>query len=163
MYIYIDVNTVGLFFEVILDFSLKYEIEKRISKTECGVSEIERSAGLKPGTLRNILLGRSKNPTISVVVALAKTLGCTIEELVGIETRDDAISKEESKDNSPANIALLRQVSNYLFDNIAKIDPSPSLQEVKDYILDMYSYFNSTGKNEIDRNFCDWYIQKIMR
>ena len=46
------------------------------------VNELERRAGVKPYSIRNILHGKSSKPSAEIVFAIAKEIGCSVEELL---------------------------------------------------------------------------------
>ena len=47
---------------------LAENIQTKLDEQKISVSEFERSAGLKRSAVANILAGKSKNPTIEVVI-----------------------------------------------------------------------------------------------
>ncbi len=56
--------------------SLAENIQMKLNEKKISITEFERSAGLKRSAVANILTGKSKNPTIEVVISIAKRLGC---------------------------------------------------------------------------------------
>lgn len=59
--------------------NIKYKLQQ---DGELSVNQLEKRANLRPSSVQSILSGRSKNPGIKTVIALAKEFGCNIEELV---------------------------------------------------------------------------------
>ena len=57
-------------------------LKKQIESKKISVLGLERSAGLRPGSLQNILHGRSKKPNINTIQSVAKALQCSVEELL---------------------------------------------------------------------------------
>lgn len=50
-------------------------------------------SGIGPSSLRNFLSGRINSPTLETLMALSKTLECSLAELVGIkETRVESMA-----------------------------------------------------------------------
>lgn len=46
-------------------------------------SKLERKAGLAPSTIRKIIDSPHPNPTLKTLIAICKTLNCSIDELCG--------------------------------------------------------------------------------
>ena len=44
--------------------------------------ELQKKAGLKPHAVQNILRGKSQKPSAELLQAIARELGCTIEDLL---------------------------------------------------------------------------------
>ena len=57
---------------------LKTRIKDKLSQKNISASALEKKAGIRPSTLQNILQGRSKNPSIDVLQAVARSLSCTV-------------------------------------------------------------------------------------
>ncbi len=56
---------------------------------------LEKRAGLKPSAVNNIIYGKSKNPSITVLKAISRALNCTVADLIG-EEPDHQIDSGES-------------------------------------------------------------------
>jgi transcriptional regulator with XRE-family HTH domain len=55
---------------------LAQHIEFRMKALGLNVKKLERTANLKINVVKNILLGRSRNPNVYTVVAIATALNC---------------------------------------------------------------------------------------
>ena len=64
-----------------MDTDLQRNIKKQLEQQNISVAELERRAGLRHAVM-NIMHGRSKNPSIRVAQAIAKELGCSMEDLL---------------------------------------------------------------------------------
>ncbi len=67
--------------------NLSLQIKEKITEKGLSTHALEKRAGLKPSAVQNILYGRSKNPSVTIVKAIAKALDCSVSELLG-ETDD---------------------------------------------------------------------------
>ena len=146
-----------------MNLAIMDEVEKRVLDTRLTVSEIERRAGLKQGTLRNIINGKSKNPTIQVLVSLTKVLGCSIEELVGIPSTAQPISetrKKIEKTLGPINYDLLDNVYKLVIDKSKQLDREVTLEDINKFIVDIYSFSQKAKTNYPDKTFADWYFER---
>ena len=61
---------------------IQYNLKRKLSERKVSISEFEKEAGLKKSAVSNILIGRSKNPTVEVLSSIAKELSCSIEDLI---------------------------------------------------------------------------------
>ena len=67
------------------------KIRSRASKEGISIAQLERRAGLKRGAIWSIISGKSKNPKQSTLEKISKTLGCSIEELIGISSAGKSV------------------------------------------------------------------------
>ncbi len=72
---------------------LSTKIREIIKEKGISAHALEKMAGLKPSAIQNILYGRSKNPSLATLSAIAQTLGCTLSSLI----EDAGISPEDGK------------------------------------------------------------------
>lgn len=152
-----------------MDLAIRKEVEQRVAAKNLSVSEIERQAGLKQGVLRNILQGKSKNPTVQVLVSLTKVLDCSIEELIGLPNTSDTQNTDKtptdklitSKKYDKINYQLLENVFKLVSRESEKLAIKPSLSEFLNYISDIYSFSDKTGSNIPNKNFCEWFFERF--
>ena len=163
--------------------SLQKNIKARLEKHNISIAELERRAGFRYAVI-NILHGRSKNPSIKVAQAIAKELGCTVEELLAEAVQPPpADSVQQAKQPDPlisnANIqmnggvnklisqqlpwqpelagAALAAVNQYLFDNTVQ----PPISAVFACVEEIYRYAILAECNKIDPIFVNWIAEKL--
>lgn len=66
---------------------LQENIKRKLKKQKLSIAELERRTGLRHSVI-NIMHGRSKNPSAKTTLAIAKELGCSIEELLTEQNYD---------------------------------------------------------------------------
>jgi transcriptional regulator with XRE-family HTH domain len=153
---------------------LQTEIKKRLEEKDISISALERDANLKKGTLYNIVYGRSKNPRIDSVQAIARQLGCSVAELYG--------QKEEVM-ATPAPIASAEIAGETVHARpVSKITEwngklySECLQLVREncerrgfiadkvvmlgYIEEIYDYSLNHGTDMIDVMYGEWILRR---
>ena len=59
----------------------KKKIKAYLENTNTAKSKLEREANLTNSTIRNILNGKKKNPTIDTVIKIADVLDCSLDDL----------------------------------------------------------------------------------
>ncbi len=62
---------------------LRANLKRHMDELDVGWVKLAGNAGLKPSAVRDIFRGKSDEPGVFRVYALAKYLGCTVEELIG--------------------------------------------------------------------------------
>ncbi len=119
------------------------------------IAEVERQSGLRHGTLRNILQGKSKNPRIDILEALAKFFHCSISQMTG-----------SSGDISPnryfvtADLNLLNCFANQTKKVCEQNDINLSFAKFCEIQKECYEYSIQNNSREIDLKFLKWIIAK---
>lgn len=146
--------------------TLQEQIQNRMEKKNLTAHGVERKAGLKTGAVQNILIGRSNNPGIEALSAIAKLLDCSVDELIGKSSTQEPIlqsapQKQDASKNKPIaswNPDLYqdctKEVQNYL--NSKKFKPNPEL--ILFFIREAYSYSLRGNDNKADLKFIQWII-----
>lgn len=142
--------------------ALRNNIKNRVQKNNTSVSELERRAGLKPSTLQNIVLGRSKNPSLETIVSLAKELNCTIDELISPNLdRPFKLEKTDFSIKIIWNENLFKLVFNYVADFLTQHSfTSIAIDEVLECVKEVYSYSLKTSSETMDSKFAEWITER---
>lgn len=83
------------------------KIKHVLAERKMSLSAFEKEAGIETGTLRYILTGALKEPSIKVIMSLADTLKCPIDELMGREPPFDTKDTPLPKPPLPSPTACL--------------------------------------------------------
>ena len=146
--------------------NLSMQIKEKISEKGLSTHALEKRAGLKPSAVQNILYGRSKNPSITIIKAIAGALDCSIADLLG-----ETVIPKTSLQFKP----------NYTTINVTKQEWDPDLylrcfQELnvllekekiflsKEKILELaeeiYEYSQGNSMSMPDQYFSKWLVEK---
>jgi len=144
------------------------KIKKKISEHDSSVHALEKRAGLKPSAIQNIIYGRSKNPSITLIKAIAQALECNIEDLVDTETlnhrRPEDNSQKQININLPKTKIWNQDLYLKCFNTVHSILKDHRIIAEKNKILDIvdeiYSYSLHSDKGEPDIYFANWLIEK---
>lgn len=146
-------------------------LEAKLHERQMSPYQLEKSAGLNPTMVVNILAGRSKNPTINTITAIANSLGCSVDELLGIgETLKGDISKSGTHDPQikgkikpvPLNEDLLRKVVDKTLRCLALENREAfTLNDALNIIEETYKYTLEKGLSDIDEFFIKWFIKSL--
>lgn len=134
---------------------LSQKIQDYASRNNVSISELERRAGLKPCTIRNIIHGRSKNPTIDTIAQIANELNCSVEKLL---SKEDLTEKELL----PENVTILKKCTEIVFENLISRKATPKMSEIFKYVEDVYNYTAKKNAKTPDKEFVEWLGEKIL-
>lgn len=131
--------------------ALRYNLKTLVERKKHSIASIERKAGVKRNNLYNIIKGTSKNPSATLIQALADTFGVSIEEL---------FSKDGIKEYPGAEkLTLFADITNKMVEEIKSIDMQITISEVKALINDAYQYSVNSNLNSLDQGLIRWFIQ----
>lgn len=141
-------------------------LKNKMAEKGVSVHALEKQAGLKSSAIHNILYGRSKNPSIRVIKAIADALECDIAEL--IEDRSTTTNnnsariepKSTTKEDVPWDSALYLDSFEEINSLINKNKLSLTKEKILNIVEEVYTYSQNSGKNKVDSYFAEWIINK---
>ena len=142
----------------------KERITQKLKQSNFTVASIERNAGLGVSVLRNLLRGKSHNPRIETVIALAKALNCTVDDLLAeTDTSEKAFILpsfiEKNSFEEKINYSLLGKCVSLIESITSDKTPLNYLDFLK--LLSEVYFFSLGKKEEIpDRAFALWALEK---
>jgi len=136
---------------------LAQHIEFRMKALGLSVKKLERLANLKVNAVKNILLGRSQNPNVYTVLAIAKALNCNLYELLGELPPESAETPVMLDPTHRIDYpALMKPCINSVLTFIethAKSITVTQLMLIADHI---YRYSLQTSSKTMDERFAEW-------
>lgn len=141
--------------------SLAEKIQIKLHEQKISVSEFERSAGLKRSAVANILTGKSKNPTIEVVISIAKRLGCTIEDLIDSGNLDTKGTRPINVDPKGAEEReLFFDIGTLLLNKLNELGIQPNFMSFMNCFKEIFFYATHSHKNRFkEEDFLLWIIR----
>lgn len=133
--------------------ALQENIKRHLQEQNMSAAELERRTGI-PHAVVNILHGRSKNPSLKTAQAIAKELGCTVEELLSDET-----SRPDTTQNT-WNQKLYIDVFTTVCDCIGRLKLQPNPTQVANWLTEIYNYSIGTQNKQVDSRFAQWLIER---
>lgn len=136
---------------------LAQHIEFRMKALGLNVKKLERSANLKVNAVKNILLGRSQNPNVYTVVAIANALNCNIYELLGeLPPESSETPMMFDPTHRIDHPALMKQSINSVLTFIETHDKSLTVTQLMLIADHIYRYSLQTSSKYIDERFAEW-------
>lgn len=144
------------------------KIKQKISEQDSSVHALEKRAGLRPSAIQNIIYGRSKNPSITLIKAIAQALDCNIEDLVTSETLNQQqskthTSKHENRSSSETkawNQDLYLKCFNTIYSILKDNKITAEKNKILDIVDEIYNYSLRSSRGEPDIYFATWLIER---
>lgn len=137
--------------------SIAEKLRQVMDERHISIYALERSAGMKPSVVQNIIYGRSKNPGIDTIKSIAKALNCRISDLI-----------EETTDHLPLFAAPLEPWNFSLFVESLKAlelvikEQDLTISQKDTFLLaqEIYKYAVQSPTNTVDLTFVRWLLSK---
>ena len=144
---------------------IKQRIEMRLAQIGMSASALEQKAGLSSGAVRSILLGRSSNPTINTLTAIARVLDCSISDLAeekqpSVPSLDKFTNKKEAL---PWKSDVFLNALNLVENDLKRRKYQPNLDEILFFTKEIYAYSLEDNNQTIDEKFARWLIDKNIK
>jgi transcriptional regulator with XRE-family HTH domain len=133
---------------------LQDNIKRHLQVHNMSAAELERRTGI-PHAVVNILHGRSKNPSLKTAQAIAKELGCTVEELLA---EDVAAVVNPAK--QAWNPGLYNEVFQMVFNCIQKLKLQPEPEQIGAWLTEVYNYSLGNPELKVDQRFVVWLLSR---
>ncbi len=141
---------------------LQSAIKEKMSELGISVHALEKQAGLKRSAVQNILHGRSKNPSAHILHAVAKILGCNINDLLVNPEMTSSLSQAAADTTEePLNIALYAEAAKQASVALSEDSGTYSATQVLRYIKEIYQYSIDSNLSHIDKNFATWLAGRL--
>ena len=144
--------------------NLKEQIKQRMSERNLTASSVEKKSGLKISAVRNILNNKSTNPGMETLVAIAKTLECSVDALLGNESSSsiymvsrDATTKSVEK--HIWNFKLYNDTLQAVEKIIAEKSLTLTLEQMLHLIQEVYIYSLNEENPKVDTRFANWMVE----
>jgi transcriptional regulator with XRE-family HTH domain len=137
--------------------NIKDIIKKKLEEQHKTVSLAEKLAGLQKNAIRNILNGNSLNPSIETCAAIAKVLGCSLDELIGNHLYVEPANNNSEIDQE-CRLALFKEITNMLTDYVEKKRYDIKLFKVQQLVKESYLFALNKKGGKADQGFIEWLI-----
>ncbi len=134
----------------------------RMKALNISIRELENKAGVKTHAVRNILRGKSKNPSAVNLQAIADFLGCTVKDLLDIPEALQEDDESESLDEIPIK-KYVEYAKTELMPNTVRVVNTLLQQSNKEITVEQFLlyirkvYLRSLQRNsyEVDLKFAE--------
>lgn len=119
------------------------------------------SIGVSHENIKKIVSGATKNPGIDTVVAIAKRLNISIDELVGYQPTNKKRATLLSTDLM-LNIKLLESTIIYILSYIKEQNLSPNMGMIINIFDDIYHYSHAKNLDHPHDKFATWILKSTL-
>ena len=146
--------------------AIRSHIKSKMEEKGISAHALEKMAGLRQSAVQNILYGRSKNPSIQILQAIAHALDCTVSDLIAeeesfIRTQTSASTTSSKTSNAPWNCKLYIDCLGVVYRLLNKQEPVELNKElILDYVDEVYLYSLKSESNLADKNFAEWLLNR---
>ena len=142
--------------------NLRTQIKNRIEAMDTNVRALERRAGLNIGTVNNILIGSSSNPTAETLKAIADAFDCSLDELLGrkIKTNNDKDDNFKNLKEYKWSPELFASIITEFNKQIKDRNLSVSSDKAMFIINEVYIYSLKKNKEIVDETLIEWLLDK---
>lgn len=136
--------------------TLSTKLLEALKANDLSIRELERQAGLKKSVVHNIIAGKSKTPTIKTLMAICNVLGCTVEELAGVNSKSASVEENLLPFDPILMIECVRTVGEIFETLHIQADVNKAIE----LIQEVFNYCGRKQDRIIDRDFAQWIIKK---
>ncbi|WP_039456241.1 helix-turn-helix domain-containing protein [Candidatus Jidaibacter acanthamoebae] len=146
--------------------NLKEQIKQRMSERNLTASSVEKKSGLKISAVRNILNNKSTNPGMETLVAIAKTLECSVDALLGNQSASSVYASTKnqitrSSEKHIWNFKLYNGTLQAVEKIIAQKHLTLTLEQMLHLIQEVYIYSLNEENPKVDTRFANWMVENI--
>lgn len=145
--------------------SVSQQIATRMKAKNLSIATLERSAGLKTHSVRNILRGKSKRPSAEVLQAVADTLGCEVRDLL---TSHGLFHKGEDEASQKVLLDAPYKYKEVFYETVRtlnqRIDEKHLTLSIKQFLTcieTVYLHAMQSKGLEVDHTFADWFVDLV--
>ena len=149
---------------------LKEKIIDYMKEKKLSIAALERQAGLSIHSIRNILKGRIKNPSVHSLQAIAETLGCSLDDLIQKSlSRNGEVGQViklivKSKNGVTLDdIELMKECSQTILALMKEESEALSIDDYLNILKNVYYYSASEKNRKVDQKFSKWFIDYVSR
>ena len=133
---------------------LQANIKKQLNEKNMTAAELERRTGI-PHAVINILHGRSKNPSIRTAQAIAKELGCSVEDLI-----NESQNVQQNIPTGNWQPEIYKQAFTAVYACILEQNIQPEITQLSACINEVYLYTLGGQVTTVDNRFVQWLVNK---
>ena len=135
--------------------ALQRNLSKILEERQVQIPDAERRAGMNTNTIRHILTGSSKNPSLNTIKAIADSLDTTVDALMSDLPQD--LNATLNQEKLELFEKIVSAIINYLIKN--KLSDI-TFMKINQVIQEVYLYSIDSKPFVIDSRFIEWSIKK---
>ena len=141
--------------------TIAQQIDVRMKAKDFSIMSLEAKAGVKPHAVRNILTGKSKNPSAVNLQAIADVLGCTVKDLLAapvLQEEEAQPSLEELLETKHVNSSLMEECVTTIEDTLKKTRKTLTNVQFLTCVREVYLHSLQKTPQKVNKEFAEWFI-----
>ena len=143
--------------------SVSQQIAVRMKAKNISIATLEREAGLKTHSVRNILRGKSKKPSAEILQAVADVLGCSVRDLLTghglFHGEEGEPSQKVLLDGPYTHKQVFYDTVQVLNQKIEEKHLSLSIKQFLTCVEEIYLHALQSKELAVDQVFVDWFLE----
>lgn len=140
--------------------NLKENLRSKIKASGMSTPEVVQKAGINISVVKNILSGRSTNPSGNTLIALSQALECSIEELMSCGEGSNPL---KNKDEPIENYKLFIDGAALIADRLESEKIIIPQSEFIRYVNEIYQYSLMKKWKSVDPDLVKWHLDLILK
>ncbi len=142
------------------------QISVRMKAKNFSILTLEREAGLKTHSVRNILRGKSKRPSADILQAVADVLGCTVKDLLQnqeiFQEEEFSESKDEQLNETYAYPTLYLDTVQFVNNVLHQKGRNVTVKQALTCFEEIYFHSAQKDPTKVDKEFSEWWIDLVV-
>lgn len=154
-----------------MSLALKDKLKNILYEKRLLPTQVEKMAGLKAHAVRNILSGRSQNPSVLTLKAISDVLGCSVEDI--LEGKPEIPTSFHSEKGNPPvekerkptpsfpieNPSLFLSSTSMLMQAVQEKGYTLTTDQAFKLIREVYVFASKKNLSAPDKDFTEWLIE----
>jgi transcriptional regulator with XRE-family HTH domain len=138
------------------------QIDVRMKAKDLSIMSLETKAGVKPHAVRNILTGKSKNPSAVNLQAIADVLRCSVKDLLTaptlLEEEVTHPSLEDLLQEKYANLSLMGDCIAAIEETLKNKHKTVTNAQFLTSVREVYLHSLQKTPPKVNKEFAEWFI-----
>lgn len=141
--------------------NIKEQIMARAKEKNLSIQALEEKAGLNKN-VSNIVRNKSLNPQIKTLVAIAKVLDCTVNDLIADpqNTKLQIQKRQKELEDCEFTETLFQEIVQKIIDRLQAKKIHVTLNQVMVALKEAYILFFTKKNKKVDTELIEWLIDK---
>ena len=142
--------------------TIAQNVDARMKATGISIMELEAKAKLKTHAVRNIVTGKSKNPSAVNLTAIADALGCSIKDLLEtpkvLQQEESSFSMEDLLEDAHVPSSLMGECAQVVEKLLQKHKKNITTTQYLTCIREVYLHSFQKSPPTVNKAFAEWFI-----
>lgn len=145
--------------------AIAQQIDARMKAHDLSIMSLETKAGVKPHAVRNILTGKSKNPSAVNLQAIADVLGCSVKDLLEtpavLQKEEENPSLENLLESKYAHSSLMGDCVTAIEQSLQKAHKTVTNAQFLTCVRELYLHSLQKHPQKVNEEFAEWFVDLL--